>query len=58
MSSRFQKKETAVLFPAVVSHALPVLFTASREISKPLIPLGKAGVLLVQILTLLCKEMV
>ncbi|KAL7400523.1 hypothetical protein ABVT39_013470 [Epinephelus coioides] len=28
-----------------------------REISKPLIPLGKAGVLLVQILTLLCKEM-
>uniref|UniRef100_A0A3Q3KML8 Uncharacterized protein n=1 Tax=Monopterus albus TaxID=43700 RepID=A0A3Q3KML8_MONAL len=28
-----------------------------REISKPLIPLGKAGVLLVHILTLLCKEM-
>ncbi|XP_036928829.1 eukaryotic translation initiation factor 4 gamma 1-like isoform X1 [Acanthopagrus latus] len=28
-----------------------------REISKPLIPLGKAGVLLVQILTLLCNEM-
>ncbi|KAM7413631.1 hypothetical protein PAMA_020830 [Pampus argenteus] len=28
-----------------------------REISKPLIPLGKAGVLLVQILTLLCKGM-
>ncbi|XP_056906384.1 eukaryotic translation initiation factor 4 gamma 1-like isoform X4 [Takifugu flavidus] len=28
-----------------------------RETSKPLIPLGKAGVLLVQILTLLCKEM-
>uniref|UniRef100_H3D9X4 Eukaryotic translation initiation factor 4 gamma 1 n=1 Tax=Tetraodon nigroviridis TaxID=99883 RepID=H3D9X4_TETNG len=28
-----------------------------REISKPLIPLGKAGVLLVQILVLLCKEM-
>ncbi|XP_042352934.1 eukaryotic translation initiation factor 4 gamma 1a isoform X2 [Plectropomus leopardus] len=28
-----------------------------REISKPLIPLGKAGVLLVQILKLLCKEM-
>lgn len=34
------------------------LFSASREISKPLIPLGKAGVLLVQILILLCKEMV
>lgn len=29
-----------------------------REISKPLIPLGKAGDLLVCILTLLCKEMV
>ncbi|XP_034079539.1 eukaryotic translation initiation factor 4 gamma 1-like isoform X2 [Gymnodraco acuticeps] len=28
-----------------------------REISKPLIPLGQAGVLLVQILNLLCKEM-
>ncbi|XP_056148646.1 eukaryotic translation initiation factor 4 gamma 1a [Lampris incognitus] len=28
-----------------------------REISKPLVPLGKAGVLLVEILTLLCKEM-
>ncbi|XP_047247457.1 eukaryotic translation initiation factor 4 gamma 1-like isoform X4 [Girardinichthys multiradiatus] len=28
-----------------------------REISKPLIPMGKAGVLLVHILTLLCKEM-
>ncbi|XP_070684791.1 eukaryotic translation initiation factor 4 gamma 1-like [Pempheris klunzingeri] len=28
-----------------------------REISKPLIPLGIAGVLLAQILTLLCKEM-
>ncbi|KAM3615524.1 uncharacterized protein V6R79_003497 [Siganus canaliculatus] len=28
-----------------------------REISKPLIPLGKAGVLLAQILTLLCKGM-
>lgn len=28
-----------------------------REISKPLIPLGKAGVLLVQILTSLCKGM-
>uniref|UniRef100_A0A671XZL3 Eukaryotic translation initiation factor 4 gamma 1 n=1 Tax=Sparus aurata TaxID=8175 RepID=A0A671XZL3_SPAAU len=28
-----------------------------REISKPLIPLGKAGVLLVQILTLLCNGM-
>ncbi|XP_059187653.1 eukaryotic translation initiation factor 4 gamma 1-like isoform X2 [Centropristis striata] len=28
-----------------------------REISKPLIPLGQAGVLLVHILTLLCKEM-
>ncbi|XP_045929336.1 eukaryotic translation initiation factor 4 gamma 1-like isoform X3 [Micropterus dolomieu] len=28
-----------------------------REISKPLIPQGKAGVLLVQILSLLCKEM-
>uniref|UniRef100_A0A3B4YXH4 Eukaryotic translation initiation factor 4 gamma 1 n=1 Tax=Seriola lalandi dorsalis TaxID=1841481 RepID=A0A3B4YXH4_SERLL len=28
-----------------------------REISKPLIPLGKAGVLLVHILTLLCKGM-
>ncbi|KAM6933794.1 eukaryotic translation initiation factor 4 gamma 1-like [Xenentodon cancila] len=28
-----------------------------REISKPLIPQGKAGVLLVQILTLLCKGM-
>lgn len=30
----------------------------SREISKPLVPLGKAGVLLVQILRLLCKGMV
>lgn len=29
-----------------------------REVSKPLIPLGKAGVLLVDILTLLCKGMV
>lgn len=29
-----------------------------REISKPLVPLGQAGVLLVQILKLLCKEMV
>lgn len=29
-----------------------------REVSKPLIPLGKAGVLLVQILTLLCSGMV
>ena len=29
-----------------------------REISKPLLPLGKAGVLLVHILTLLCKGMV
>uniref|UniRef100_A0A8D0DBD3 Eukaryotic translation initiation factor 4 gamma, 1a n=1 Tax=Sander lucioperca TaxID=283035 RepID=A0A8D0DBD3_SANLU len=28
-----------------------------REISKPLVPLGQAGVLLVQILKLLCKEM-
>ncbi|KAM9318383.1 eukaryotic translation initiation factor 4 gamma 1-like isoform 3-T4 [Pholidichthys leucotaenia] len=28
-----------------------------REIAKPLIPLGKAGLLLVHILTLLCKEM-
>lgn len=28
-----------------------------REISKPLVPLGKAGVLLVQVLKLLCKEM-
>ncbi|XP_028282693.1 eukaryotic translation initiation factor 4 gamma 1a isoform X2 [Parambassis ranga] len=28
-----------------------------REISKPLVPLGKAGVLLAQILKLLCKEM-
>ncbi|KAK5606526.1 Eukaryotic translation initiation factor 4 gamma 1, partial [Crenichthys baileyi] len=28
-----------------------------REISKPLIPMDKAGVLLVHILTLLCKEM-
>ncbi|XP_030634609.1 eukaryotic translation initiation factor 4 gamma 1 [Chanos chanos] len=28
-----------------------------REMSKPLVPLGKAGVLLVQILNLLCKEM-
>uniref|UniRef100_A0A7N6FIK7 Eukaryotic translation initiation factor 4 gamma, 1a n=1 Tax=Anabas testudineus TaxID=64144 RepID=A0A7N6FIK7_ANATE len=28
-----------------------------REISKPLVPLGKAGVLLVQILRLLCKGM-
>lgn len=30
----------------------------SREISKPLIPLGSAGGLLVHILTLLCKGMV
>lgn len=29
-----------------------------REISKPLVPLGQAGVLLVQILKLLCNEMV
>jgi len=29
-----------------------------REISKPLVPVGQAGVLLVQILKLLCKEMV
>ncbi|KAK5889046.1 hypothetical protein CesoFtcFv8_015084 [Champsocephalus esox] len=28
-----------------------------REISKPLVPLGQAGVLLIQILKLLCKEM-
>uniref|UniRef100_A0A672ZR55 Eukaryotic translation initiation factor 4 gamma 1 n=1 Tax=Sphaeramia orbicularis TaxID=375764 RepID=A0A672ZR55_9TELE len=28
-----------------------------REVSKPLIPLGKAGILLVHILTLLCKGM-
>ncbi|XP_037644080.1 eukaryotic translation initiation factor 4 gamma 1-like [Sebastes umbrosus] len=28
-----------------------------REISKPLVPLGQAGVMLVQILKLLCKEM-
>ncbi|XP_062337646.1 eukaryotic translation initiation factor 4 gamma 1a isoform X3 [Osmerus eperlanus] len=28
-----------------------------REISKPLVPLGKAGVLLVEMLSLLCKEM-
>ncbi|XP_024910633.1 eukaryotic translation initiation factor 4 gamma 1 [Cynoglossus semilaevis] len=28
-----------------------------REVSKPLVPLGKAGVLLVQILNLLCKGM-
>ncbi|XP_029111212.1 eukaryotic translation initiation factor 4 gamma 1 isoform X2 [Scleropages formosus] len=28
-----------------------------RELSKPLVPLGKAGVLLVEILTLLCKGM-
>lgn len=34
------------------------VFHDSREISKPLIPLGKAGVLLVHILTLLCKGMV
>uniref|UniRef100_A0A3Q0SQ97 Eukaryotic translation initiation factor 4 gamma 1 n=1 Tax=Amphilophus citrinellus TaxID=61819 RepID=A0A3Q0SQ97_AMPCI len=35
-------------------HPMGELF---REISKPLIPLGKAGVLLVHILTLLCKGM-
>ncbi|KAK9515856.1 hypothetical protein VZT92_026458 [Zoarces viviparus] len=29
-----------------------------REISKPLVPLGQAGVVLMQILKLLCKEMV
>lgn len=29
-----------------------------REVSKPLVPLGKAGVLLVEILNLLCKGMV
>lgn len=32
--------------------------SVSREICKPLIPQGKAGVLLVHILTLLCKGMV
>lgn len=37
---------------------LVLIFHVSREISKPLIPLGKAGVLLAHILTLLCKEMV
>lgn len=31
---------------------------AFREISKPLLPVGQAGVLLVEILQLLCKEMV
>lgn len=32
--------------------------SACREISKPLVPLGKAAVLLVKILKLLCKGMV
>lgn len=52
------------LLPPLPKEETPFVFltsrllSASREISKPLIPLGKAGVLLVQILILLCKEMV
>lgn len=50
---------TFVLFLNSHFHVCPMLiFHAYREISKPLIPLGKAGVLLVHILTLLCKGMV
>ncbi|XP_056138954.1 eukaryotic translation initiation factor 4 gamma 1-like isoform X2 [Lampris incognitus] len=45
-----------IITPMLHEGGIPIeqLF---REISKPLIPLGKAGVLLVHILTLLCKEM-
>lgn len=44
-------------FQLVINVSFPV-FSINREVSKPLIPLGKAGVLLVNILTLLSKEMV
>uniref|UniRef100_A0A672INF6 Eukaryotic translation initiation factor 4 gamma 1 n=1 Tax=Salarias fasciatus TaxID=181472 RepID=A0A672INF6_SALFA len=47
--------------PMLQEGGIPMgqLFSSSvcREISKPLIPLGKAGVLLVHILNLLCKGM-
>ncbi|XP_053176473.1 eukaryotic translation initiation factor 4 gamma 1-like isoform X2 [Scomber japonicus] len=45
-----------LITPMLLEGGIPMgdLF---KEISKPLIPLGKAGVLLVQILTLLCKGM-
>lgn len=39
-------------------NALILCNCAFREISKPLVPLGQAGVLLVKILKLLCKGMV
>lgn len=35
-----------------------LLFFHSREFSKPLLPVGRAGVLLAEILHLLCKQMV
>lgn len=35
-----------------------LVFFHSREFSKPLLPVGRAGVLLAEILHLLCKQMV
>lgn len=35
-----------------------LFFFHSREFSKPLLPVGRAGVLLAEILHLLCKQMV
>ena len=37
---------------------ISLFFSYSREFSKPLLPVGRAGVLLAEILHLLCKQMV
>ncbi|XP_061695598.1 eukaryotic translation initiation factor 4 gamma 1a isoform X2 [Syngnathoides biaculeatus] len=45
-----------IITPMLLEGGMP-MGKFFREISKPLLPQGKAGVLLVQILHLLCKEM-
>ncbi|XP_077579994.1 eukaryotic translation initiation factor 4 gamma 1a isoform X2 [Stigmatopora nigra] len=45
-----------IITPTLLEGSIP-MGTLFREISKPLLPQGKAGVLLVQILHLLCKGM-
>lgn len=42
----------------VGAHVTTTLLVPHREITKPLVPLGKATTLLVEVLGLLCKGMV
>lgn len=53
--------EECILFAGPEQRSSGVIFTVTffhREFSKPLLPVGRAGVLLSEILHLLCKQMV